>query len=49
LAAVMEADPAACGWDEDQRRTLARVAEVIRTSEDQVRLAEQNLAASSGV
>jgi transposase len=29
LAAVLEVGPAAWGWDEDQRWTLARVAEVI--------------------
>jgi len=30
LEAVLDAGPAASGWDEDQRWTLARVAEVIR-------------------
>jgi transposase len=30
LAAVLEAGPAAWGWDEDQCWTLARVAEVVR-------------------
>jgi transposase len=29
LAAVLEAGPAAWGWDEDQRWTLARIAEVV--------------------
>jgi transposase len=30
LAAVLEAGPAAWGWDEDQCWTLARIAEVVR-------------------
>jgi transposase len=30
LEAVLGAGPAACGWDEDERWTLARIAEVIR-------------------
>src|SRR5258708_39568915 len=30
LAAVLEASPAAWGWDEDQCWTLARIAEVVR-------------------
>jgi transposase len=30
LEAVLEAGPAASGWDEDQRWTLARITEVIR-------------------
>jgi transposase len=31
LEAVLEAGPAAAGWDEDQCWTLARIAEIIRT------------------
>jgi transposase len=30
LAAVLETGPAAWGWDEDQCRTLARIADVVR-------------------
>jgi len=30
LEAVLQAGPAACGWDEDQCWTLARIAEVVR-------------------
>jgi transposase len=30
LEAVLDAGPAASGWDEDQRWTLARIAEIIR-------------------
>lgn len=30
LEAVLDAGPAACGWDEDQCWTLARIAEVVR-------------------
>jgi Winged helix-turn helix len=30
LQAVLEAGPAACGWDEDQCWTLARIGEVVR-------------------
>jgi transposase len=30
LRVAVDAGPAACGWDEDQRWTLARVAELIR-------------------
>ncbi len=30
LEAVLEAGPAAWGWEEDQRWTLARIAEVVR-------------------
>jgi transposase len=30
LEAVLDAGPAASGWDEDQRWTLARIAEVIQ-------------------
>jgi transposase len=30
LETVLEAGPAACGWDEDQCWTLARIAEVVR-------------------
>jgi transposase len=30
LEAALDAGPAASGWDEDQRWTLARVAQVIR-------------------
>jgi transposase len=30
LRAALDAGPAACGWDEDQRWALARVAELVR-------------------